>query len=913
MATTLSYKEIGKNLECFKLPITAPEVGFTLLRCIGDSEVVVKRYRDGKGIVARFDGLLIKKKLAFRACSTDELTEQLESLKADVVVAKNAAAILCVSDGITIMGYDPYAKESYENLLNKVYTDYSFFSPLWGVGKYRAVEENPADVKAAENLAKLHDEIRRYNDISSESDVHDLNIFMTRLLFCFFAEDTGIFEECLFTRSVKRYTKPDGSDLSEYLSASFEVMDMPDSRRIGIDIIYSQFPYVNGGLFGKHISVPAMGMKARDIILKCGDLDWANINPDIFGSMIQAVVTPELRGELGMHYTSVPNIMKLIGPLFLNDLLEEYDLLRKQQENAKNQLEIGIYTQKDYIKECKPIEDRCKALLLRISKMKFFDPACGSGNFLIITYKQLRLLETKILKLMSQMSGELKLTFVGGSMISIAQFYGIELDDFAHETAILSLWLAEHQMNKQFTKDFGVNIQALPLKTNCNIVQGNACRVDWNVVCPHTKEEEVFVMGNPPYLGSRNQEKEQKKDMQTVWGNVGKSLDYISAWLLLGSMYIKNTHSKCAFVSTNSICQGEQVALIWKPIFDLKVNIYFVHSSFKWTNSAKHNAAVICVIIGLSSQKEKSNFIYKNNIKINTDIINPYLTSGTSSFITRKSKPLSISFPEMRFGNMLNDGGNLILTEEDVISFSNNYPILIPYIKNFIGSEGFINGKKRWCLFIPDEKVNELINISEIKTRFENITRQRAKSTEASTRLLSEYPNRFYFCCHKDTESIIIPRHSSERREYIPIGYLNKNHIIADSAFAIYDAQIWIFGILTSKMHMTWVKTVGGKLKTDYRYSATLCYNTFPFPKITESKRQEISDAADTILDIRDYHVGETLATLYDPDKMPADLREAHHQLDLIVDSCYQDTPFANDEERLECLFKLYEKMSKKK
>lgn len=915
MATTLSYKEIGKNLECFKLSIDASEVGFTLLRCIGDSEVVVKRYRDGKGIVARFDGLLIKKKLAFRACVTDELTNQLESLKADVVVAKNAAAILCVSDGETILGYDPYAKESYENLLNKVYTDYSFFSPLWGVGKYRAVEENPADVKAAENLAKLHDEIRRYNDISSESDVHDLNIFMTRLLFCFFAEDTGIFEDSLFTRSVKRFTKPDGSDLSEYLSASFEVMDMPVPMRIGVNAIYSHFPYVNGGLFRKRISVPQMGIKARDIILKCGDLDWANINPDIFGSMIQAVVTPELRGELGMHYTSVPNIMKLIGPLFLNDLLEEYDLLRKKQENIKNQQEIGIYTQKDYFKECKPLEEGCKQLLLRISKMKFFDPACGSGNFLIITYKQLRLLETKILKLISQMRGEFKLNFVGGSMISISQFYGIELDDFAHETAILSLWLAEHQMNKQFTKDFGVNIEALPLKTNCNIVQGNACRVDWKVVCPHTKEEEVFVMGNPPYLGARLQNEKQKKDMAVAMKDVRNfnNLDYIACWFFVGAKYILNSKAHCAFVSTNSICQGEQVNLLWTPVLCMDIEIEFAYTSFKWSNNAKYKAGVYCIIVGLAHKsfiKEKK--IYAGNNIINALNISPYLINANNTIVKSRSKPFS-EVPEMVFGNMANDNGALFLSKEEVEQLLALYPNSKDFIKKVIGSQEFIRDEERFCLWITDENKEIALSIPEVLNRILLCKTSRMKSAREATRKLAAIPWRFGEVRHKNTNSIIIPRVSSERRKYYPIGYLSKDYIVTDRAFVIYDAQLWILGLISSNMHMVWMKAVAGRLKMDYNYSVTLCYNAFPFPKITETKRQEISDAANTILDIRDYHVGETLATLYDPDKMPADLREAHHQLDLLVDSCYQDTPFANDEERLECLFKLYEKMSKKK
>lgn len=464
MATTISYQDIEKRLTVFKESFPIEEIPYILLRAFGTTDTYIKRYKDGKGIISGFNGLLIKGLLAYRQVSTEALLSELEMMKDDPVVLRAKPRLLITSDGNSIQAYGPKEEESYDNKLKSLWLDFQFFYPLAGVERYRGVDENPADVKAAEKMAKLHDEIRRYNEFSSGDDLHDLNIFMTRLLFCFFAEDTGIFEENLFTASISRYTQEDGSDLSEYLSACFNIMDK--DLRVGVPSVITQFPYVNGGLFHKQISIPKMGYRARKLILECGGLNWKDINPDIFGSMIQAVVSPSQRGSLGMHYTSVPNIMKVIQPLFLDNLYEEFTKVRDSVKGLRQ-------------------------LLVRISKMKFFDPACGSGNFLIIAYKELRKLEILIWKQISCLKGQYEIPFVN---IQLNQFYGIEIDDFAHEVAMLSLWLAEHQMNCMFTREFtNVQIPALPLRTNGNIVQGNACRVDWNEVCSHTEEEEVFL------------------------------------------------------------------------------------------------------------------------------------------------------------------------------------------------------------------------------------------------------------------------------------------------------------------------------------------------------------------------------------------------------------------------------------
>ena len=610
----LSYQDIESALTVFKeKDVVAGEVGYEILKAFGKGDADIRRYRDGKGVLARYDGLLIKGLFGYKSVSTTSLTATLEEMKQDPQIIKAAPKIVAVSDGETILAYDMREKESYENPLNRLYCDFAFFYPLCGVERFTNIDESPADVKAAEKLAKLHDELRAYNEFSSRSELHDLNIFIARLLFCFFAEDTGIFEDNLFTGSVVRYTKEDGSDLADYLDAAFNVMDVRLRNEDTLKII-SQFPYVNGGLFAKHIQIPKMGFRSRKIIIECGELDWKNINPDIFGSMIQAVVDPNVRANQGMHYTSVPNIMKVINPLFLDDLQGAYNHLRDQYEQKKRQHDIGGLSDNQFHKDAKAIRRDCEKLLLRMSKMKFFDPACGSGNFLIITYKALRMLEMDILRLMRQIIPEID--FFDSSVIQLKQFYGIELLDFPHEVAMLSMWLAEHQMNRKLHDDFGVNTQALPLHNITQIVCGNACRMDWNEVCPHTADEEVFVFGNPPYLGSKLQSAEQKKDISIAFGSLknSKILDYISIWFYEASKYIQGTKAQYAFVSTNSICQGEQVGILWPEILNKGQEIRFAYTSFKWSNNAKYNAGVTVVIIGVANMSKDKKAIYTGDI-----------------------------------------------------------------------------------------------------------------------------------------------------------------------------------------------------------------------------------------------------------------------------------------------------------
>lgn len=906
----LSYKEIEQRLMLLAQPVAADEVGYCLLYCFGKSEREIARYKEGKGVLKGFDGLLIKGLLCYRSAPALQLTYALEALKTDVQVLKAAPKIVAVSDGTTLLAYDLRERDTYENPLGRLHCDFAFFYPLMDVERVHYVEESPADIKAAEKLAKLHDELRAYNAFDSNDDLHDLNIFITRLLFCFFAEDTGIFEERLFTSSIQQFTKEDGSDLSDYLAEAFNVMDV-ERRDSDVPRIISQFPYVNGGLFSKHIAIPRMSAKARRILLECGELDWQDINPDIFGSMIQAVVNPEERANQGMHYTSVPNIMKVINPLFMDDLREEYNAIQAQLQELRQQRELGAINTTQYYQACRPVEKRCNKLLMRMSKMKFFDPACGSGNFLIITYKCLRLLEMDVLAIIRQCSQDQGLNFIDGSCITIGQFYGIELLDFPHEVAMLSLWLAEHQMNKKLHESFGVNTRALPLHNITQIICGNACRIDWNRVCPHTPEDEVFVFGNPPYLGYVLQDQIQKEDIRLNLEDVTeyKKMDYISCWFYKAAVYISGTKATAGLVSTNSITQGEQVALLWPAIFELNVYISYAYTSFKWSNNAKRNAGVTCVIIGLTSKSQKCK-LYKNDSIQFCSFINPYLIATDLKYVQKTTIPIS-GFPTMQKGSQPSDDGNLILDKNEYESLLNSYPESDIFLRRYIGASEYIKNDYRYCLWIEDNAIDLAKRIPEINARIEKVRSFRKKSTKASTVEWANKPHSFTERRYCDSDCIIVPSTSSENREYIPIGFLYNREVVSNSAFTIYDASTWLFGLLTSRMHMTWVKTVGGRLKTDYRYSAQLCYNTYPFPKISEAKKAEIEEAAEEVLITRENYPGSTLADLYDPDKMPQDLREAHARLDDIVENCYPGYPFANDDARLECLFKLYEKMSK--
>lgn len=912
--TQLGYQEIEKRLRLFKEQAIAPDdVPYRLLYCFGKTDADIRRWQEGKGVVKSFDGLLIKNLIAYRTSSAVAMTADLEQMKSDPRVLAAKPKIAMVSDGEAVLAYDLREQDTYENRLQGLYCDFNFFYPLADVERVHNVEESPADVKAAEKLAKLHDEIRAYNEFTSDTDLHDLNIFISRLLFCYFAEDTGIFPDNLFTNSIKSYTLDDGSDLSSYLSKAFEIMDLPQrDRPKDVNSIVGQFPYVNGGLFSHHIQIPNLSARARKIMIDCGSLNWQEINPDIFGSMIQAVVNPEERANQGMHYTSVPNILKVINPLFLDELKGEFKKIEDFHRSIKERRDLSVINSTQYVQECKPVLQSCRNLLKRISKMKFFDPACGSGNFLIITYKELRLLEMNILRIMQECTIQYGLlTTIDSSVVNLNQFYGIELLDFPHEVAMLSLWLAQHQMNRKLMKDFGINTHALPLQNITQIKCGNACRMDWNEVCPHTKDEEVYVFGNPPYLGVSLQTLEQKNDMKVSIGKYKgyKKIDYIGVWFIKGAEYIKKTKSKCAFVSTNSICQGEIVEPLWTAIYKSGVNIDFAYTSFKWKNNARKNAAVICVIVGLSCIN-KQKVLFVGNEKRYVNSISPYLTDGAQLVVSKQTKPIS-SLPIIIRGCMPYDGGNLILS----LSEKNELTSEIgndKYVKELYSAADYIKGNIRYCLWISDEDEKDALKYSSIYERVEKTKKMRLSSSDEGANALAEKPYQFREFISCEDSTLVIPSTSSENRIYIPMGYANNQMVVTNAMYMIRSCPVWVFGVCSSSMSMVWMKTIGGKLKTDYRYTS-LCYNTFPFPKLTEKKKLEIEAAAEDVLLTREDYPGATLADLYDPDKMPKELLEAHQKLDDVVESCYPGYPFANDEARLECLFKLYEKMTKTK
>lgn len=869
---------------------TGEELVYDLLRIFcGYGDENIRRVRDGVGNKIK-DGctVLIPNLIAYRPKGELDFHDEIKAMQADPKIAKHSPRLYVVSDGTTIIAFDPKEQDIYENEVALMWKDFDFFYPLAGIEKIRHVEEAEADVKSAELMAKIFDEIRRHNDIKDKTEMHNLNIFMSRLLFCFFAEDTNLFPEPqLFTNSIKQHTAEDGHDLAEFIDRAFLAMSTDDPAILDtLPKQFSIFPYVNGGLFEKRVPIPILSRRARILMIKCGDFDWKDINPDIFGSMIQAVVTPEMRAGLGMHYTSVPNIMKLIRPLFLDGLYEEFGVAKDTHDKK-----------------------RLQRLLSRLGKIKFFDPACGSGNFLIVSYKCIRELEILIWEELRKLGApELPL-----SSISLQQFYGIEIDDFACDTATLSLWLAEHQMNNKFEEAFGIRPNALPLRPSGHIVCGNACRLDWDTVCPHTTEDEVYVMGNPPYLGKSLQTEEHKRDMEFVFDKVcngWKSLDYIASWFYKASVFCRNTKFSFAFVTTNSISQGQQVSILWPLILKSGMTITFNYKSFKWNNNARNNAGVTVTIIGIANNPLKKRIYCADNVH-EVKNINPYLLDfPTDEVVYPRNSPLSL-IPQMDYGIKPVDGGNLILSKPAKEKFVSDYPQYSYLIKPFIGSEEYINCIERYCFWIDNDVVNEVEKIPEIKHRIDKVREMRLKSPDKGANKLALRP--YQFREHPIlSECIIVPRHSSERREYIPIGYLPTGTVVSDSAFAVYDTPKWLFAILTSKMHMAWVKTVGGKLETRYRYSAQLCYNTFPFPTISEAQKAELASLAQDILDLREEHFDMTLGEMYNPESMPDDLKEAHHRLDLAVEHCYRSEPFTSDEERLECLFKLYVKMTKK-
>jgi type I restriction-modification system DNA methylase subunit len=900
---------------------------YELLAAYGRARSAITKLREGSLNLAedKSNEILQRGVVYFKyVADPNKLHSTAEEMAIDTQVVRYNPRYLIVSDYERLVAVDTKKNSRLDIKLRDIDRDVDFFFGWTGDEVTDEKTEAVADRRAADKMKDLYAEIERINREKlidpNNTFRHDLNVFFSRLLFCFFAEDTRVFsrtEDHIFTDAIKDYTQTDGSDLDQFLETLFDSLDTEDKSRYTSP--FSKFPYVNGTIFDtkKHgIGIPKFNAQARKLILDCGNQNWAEINPDIFGSMFQSIVDEEQRSNHGQHYTSVPNIMKTIEPLFIDELRQEFD---KYYDN----------------------DQRLLRLWDRISKIKVFDPACGSGNFLIIAYKEMRKIEHAIIERLygdehkrKQLAGKLE------SRIKLDNFYGIELDDFPHEIAILSLYLAKHQMNIDFEQQFGKEIKLIPLKDNANIIHGDSTKLDWNDVCPNVPQkqglktspeqsalidfdddqpelelqneiwEEIYLIGNPPYLGSSLQSKDQKLAMARVFRDFKnyKNLDFIAAWFKLGADYISGTKAQLAFVSTNSISQGEQVALLWPYIFDKNVEVGFAHSSFKWTNGARNVAGVTVVIIGLRSPINKSKYIFEQGIQSEVDNINAYLSEGDNVIVTKRSKPLS-NIPRMGYGCKPVDGGHLIFDTETMQRAVAQNPGIEKFIKKFVSGQDYLNQKFRWCLWISDADFEEANKYDFVKERVEAVKSFRLESKDKGAQEMAKKAYQFREFVMPPPNSILVPSTSSERREYIPIDYLPQGVVANNASFVVSDAPLHIFAFISSRMHMVWQRAVGGALETRLRYSSALVYNTFPIRPLLNHEQEELAIKARNILFARENHSEKTLAEMYDPDKMPKDVRAAHQELDLAVDRLYRSKPYNSDEERLADLFALYEQM----
>ncbi|BAQ61261.1 Type II restriction enzyme [Geminocystis sp. NIES-3708] len=811
---------------------------------------------------------------------------------------------ILVSDFQKFRLYNLDNDQTHEFELKEFVNHVHLFDFIAGYEKRVYQDGDPVNIKAAQLMGELHD---RLKEIGYSG--HELEVYLVRLLFCLFADDTGIFNKGIFQEHLDLHTKEDGSDLAMHLASIFHILNQSEDKRLkNLDENLAQFPYINGKLFEESLPLASFDSQMREMLLKASSLDWGKISPAIFGSMFQAVMNPIQRRNLGAHYTSEKNIQKVIKPLFLDDLYIEFEKLKNNQ-------------------------NKLKEFHHKIASLKFLDPACGCGNFLIITYRELRELEILVLKQLNK-QGQLELDIRTIIKVDVDQFFGIEYDEFAVRIAEVAMWLIDHQMNIKVSNEFGQYFVRLPLKKSAFIFHGNALQVDWREVFfsqRHKDAKELtkfsesdnfscnFILGNPPFVGKSYQNVQQKIDMSLVFNGVKNAgvLDYVCAWYLKASQFIQNTKIRCAFVSTNSISQGEQVGILWQELYTkYNIKIHFAHRTFSWNNEAKGNAAVHCVIIGfgLENINNKRLFSYENIKGEATEIkvknINPYLVEGNDLIVSSRRKPIS-NVPEINFGNMPNDGGNFLFTETEKEEFLKNEPLAEKWIKPYTGAQEFINGYTRYCLWLVDIQPNELKKLKHINKRVENVKNLRLESKREATKNLASFPTLFAENRQPETDYLLLPRVSSERRKYIPIGFMLKNIIANDQVLLIPNADLFLFGILTSQMHMTWVKYVCGRLKSDYRYSSSIVYNNYPFPEnVTEKQRKKVANLAQKILDIRAKYPDSSLADLYNPLTMPPDLLKAHNNLDKAVDLCYRSQLFTNELNRIEFLFNLYENLN---
>ena len=891
---------------------------YAFLEAFGNKATTIKRLESGSTNSSDLEsGVLQRNNIHIAISDKDAVSSTLDQLRNSPATKKGKVKFILATDGKEFQAEDLTSGETVACEYKDFPNHFGFFLTLAGITTVKQVRESSFDIRATGRLNRLYIELLKDNPEWGQAERrHDMNHFRARLIFSFFAEDTDIFNgEGLFTQTIDQMSERDSSNTHEVISEIFRAMNTKIEEREAAKLPRwtNDFPYVNGGLFSGNTDTPKFSKIARSYLIHIGNLDWQQINPDIFGSMIQAVTDDEERGELGMHYTSVPNILKVLSPLFLDDLREK---LEEAGDNARTLLNLRK----------------------RISKIRVFDPACGSGNFLVIAYKQLREIENEINIRRGEPGRK--------SEIPITNFRGIELRDFAAEIARLALIIAEYQCDVLYLGQKEALAEFLPLNSSNWIIQGNALRLDWLSICPPTgtgvklraddlfetpldqseidfenEGGETYICGNPPYKGSSEQTKEMKADMTFLDGRITryKSLDYVCGWFIKASDYSRETPTEFAFVTTNSICQGQHVSILWPHLITEVQDIKFAHSGFKWRNLAAKNAGVTVIIVGLSRQNnsEKRLFAVNDDGTVNErkcSFISPYLVADLGIIVTARRQPLYPELMLMNYGSKAADNKQLNMSYEEALQLKQAEPNVEKYLYPYCSAEDAINGKLRYCLWIDDNEVEEALNISALKFRAQAVKEFRLKSTKAATKELAKRPHAFAeprFI--KDKSICVVPSVSSESREYLPFILMEKNTVITNAAFGIYAPSLWNIALFTSKLHLVWVKAVCGQLETRIRYSNTLGWNTFPLPKLTEKNKEDLTRCAEGILLAREAHFPATFADLYDSEKMPENLRLAHARNDEVLERIYIGRRFKNDTERLEKLFDLYTKMTEKK
>lgn len=798
---------------------------------------------------------------------------------------------LVVSDFARFDVEDLHTGERHQFRLEELADNAAVLGFLGGYQPRRPSIEAPVNIQAVELLGDLHDALKEGN-----YPPHDLERLLVRILFCHFAEDTGLFDPDAFSDYIINRTREDGSDLGSQLEQFFTVLDTPkDERQKHLDESLVGLPYVNGNVFSGRLAVAAMNKAMRDALLRCVDFDWSKVHPGIFGSLFQGVMDTKERRAVGAHYTSEENILRLINPLFMDSLRAEFAAIKNDRSNRR--------------------AARLDEFHRKLSDLRFLDPACGCGNFLVIAYREVRRLEIEVLK---EIYGEAQqITDIALlSRVSVTSFYGIEIGEFACAIAKVAMWFMEHIMNTELSFAFGRYFVSLPLVHSAQIVHANSLRTDWKEVLPPS--DNVIVMGNPPFVGAMIASEAQGEDMQIAFSGLKGIgvLDYVTAWYVKAAEYIKGTKARCAFVSTNSITQGEQAGILWSEMFARHgVKIHFAHRTFAWESEARGKAHVHCVIVGFGHFDVSDKVIWDYDFDSEHPTrrvvanISPYLTDGPDLCVTNRSTPIC-DVPKMVWGSQPRDGGNFLLTAEEKNEFLQKEPDAAKWIRPFTGADEFLNGGERYCLWLKDIPPQELSALPLVKERVEKVRSMRLASKAEATRKKANTPTLFAQIAQPDSDYLLVPLVSSEKRAYIPIGFLPSHTIASNLCCIVPGASTYHFGVMSSAMHMAWTKQFCGRLESRYRYSKDIVYNNYPWPEPSETQKKAVEVAAQGVLDARAEHPQATLADLYDPLTMPPNLAKAHAALDLAVDRCYRSEPFTSERERVEFLFALYEKLT---